>query len=128
MADSIRKKSGASIRPRRIGRLAVFLAILAQLHLFFVLELHHEGAGLFLQTEAAAFADSQPRFSQPKIPEPLCPACQIARQGAVSPAVDVLALSPLFAVISSAPEFVVCPHLVFIVQSSGRDPPASPIA
>jgi len=108
-----------------LRQLMVWAAVLVQVHLFFVVELHHhiladplsgiqgpvrEGAG-----SAKATPDNNP----------LCAACQIARQGSVHPAPQ----NPGILYFSEERSNPSSPALyfssIFQVPPSGRDPTRS---
>src|SRR5579863_343682 len=71
-------------RHRQLPRLLMAVATgVLQLHLFFVIELHHHGAGsLLLQSNDRV----QLGYYPVQDAVPTCPACQMARQGSVYPA------------------------------------------
>lgn len=117
-------KQASVFRGRSAARyLTAWLAVLVQLHIFLVLELHHHVLSqAFLRSTVASGADwGKP--SPARVPSPLCPACQVARQGAVQAGVERLAWLPLGAVALTPPAAVFNILVVFLLQSSGRDPP-----
>jgi hypothetical protein len=110
-------------RDRSIRLLTAWLAVVVQLHIFLVLELHHHVVGVRLLRESARVGASWTRTQQAPAPAPLCPACQVARQGAVQPAVEGLALLPLRPVAAALPARPASIPIIFLLHSSGRDPP-----
>jgi hypothetical protein len=105
--------------------LTASFAVLVQLHIFLVLELHrHVLASSYLRDAAAAGAswtNSRPAPAH----GPVCPACQVARQGSVQPAVQKLALLSLQLVGSALPSRIASTPIIFLLHPSGRDPPVS---
>jgi hypothetical protein len=108
-------------RPLRF--LTAWLAVLVQLHIFLVLELHHHVLGARLLRESARLGASYTRPQPAPVPAPLCPACQVARQGAVQYAVERLALLPLQTVAAALTAHSLTIPSIFLLRSSGRDPP-----
>jgi hypothetical protein len=108
-----------------LRKLMVWSTVLVQVHLFFVGELHrHLGADPLSENQqqtchsvglARATSDTNP----------LCVACQIARQGSVQPAPQSLGILHLFKERSDPSNPAFCFPSVFQVPSSGRDPPRS---
>jgi hypothetical protein len=108
-----------------LRKLMVWATVLVQVHLFFVGELHrHLGADPLSENQqqtchnvglARAASDANP----------LCAACQIARQGSVQPAPQSLGILRLLEQRSNpfTPAFYF--PSIFQVPSSGRDPPRS---
>ena len=73
------------VQNRGLRAAVVLVAILAQLHLFLVVELHHHGNQFSLSGDRAQVSvQLGQRHLSPK-PDPLCGACQVARHGAVRP-------------------------------------------
>ena len=120
---SFRKSS--LFRGRHSARLAIaWIAVLVQLHIFLVLELHHHVLGTgFLRREATTTSASVTRHGTTPASRPVCPACQVARQGAVQPALERLALAPLKAIAAALPTDPSSTPTIFVLNPSGRDPP-----
>ena len=110
-------------RDRSIRLLTAWLAVVVQLHIFLVLELHHHVLGARFLRDAARTSASLTKSQTGPAPAPLCPACQVARQGSVQPAVQRLALLPLLLVWSALPSRTAAPPAVFLLHPSGRSPP-----
>ena len=119
-------RKSSVFRGRRPARLVItWLAVLVQLHIFLVLELHHHVLGPSVLQDVAATSTALTRPQSAPAPAPLCPACQVARQGAVQPAVERLALLPLQAVATALPARPSNIPVIFLLHPSGRDPPLS---
>ena len=103
----------------------VWAAVLVQVHLFFVGELHHHVladplSGMQGQArEGVGSAKVTPDDS------PLCAACQIARQGSVHPAPQSLVVLDLFEERSSPSSPALYFSSIVQIPLSGRDPPLS---
>ena len=110
-------------RDKTVCFLTAWLAVLVQLHIFLVLELHHHVLGARLLRESARVGASWTRPQPAPTPAPLCPACQVVRQGAVQNVVARLALLPLQAVAFALPAHSSTIPSIFLLHSSGRDPP-----
>ena len=82
----------------------------------------HVVASLFPREVAAPRASITPHHPAP-VGRPLCPACQVARQGAVQPAVERLALLPLLVLAATEPANPSSIPTIFLFHPSGRDPP-----
>lgn len=108
-------------RPVRL--LTALLAVLVQLNIFFVLELHHHVLDSRFLRDAATAGVSLTKSQTASAPAPLCPACQVARQGSVQPAVQKLTLLHLLLVGSALPSRSTRLPVLFLLHSSGRDPP-----
>ena len=82
-------KSNHFRRHSRPQLIAVLLAVLAQLHLLFVVEIHHHEPDPNPGTIPGQVSVIQPylQTSQPPLGH-FCAACQVARQGSVRPASD----------------------------------------
>lgn len=119
-------KSSSLFRGRGSKRAFVaWFAVLVQLNIFFVLELHHHVVNQQNLRDPAAVAVSLAR-PHPAVPQqPLCPACRISRSGAVQPAAEGLALLPLQAVASALTPRPSSLLAIFLLHPSGRDPPRS---
>lgn len=101
-----------------------WLAALLQVHLFFILQLHHHRenydafAGADQTSAELRFQTLQPGSN------PICMACQIARQAAVQPA----SAKPVRFGAPERPRFVVAPaldhSLISHISLAGRDPPS----
>jgi predicted alternative tryptophan synthase beta-subunit len=103
----------------------VWAAVLVQVHLFFVGELHrHSVADLLSGIQAQAREGVGSAKATPDN-NPLCAACQIARQGSIHPAPQ----SPGTLYLCEERNNPSSPALyfssVFQVPPSGRDPPRS---
>jgi hypothetical protein len=105
--------------------LTASLAVVVQLHIFLVLELHHHVLASRVLRGAAAQSAALTKSQAPPAPTPLCPACQVARQGSVQPAVQKLALLALQLVGSALPSRIASTPIIFLLHPSGRDPPVS---
>jgi len=108
-----------------LRELMVWAAVLVQVHLFFVGELHrHSVADLVsgIQGQARAGVGSAKATPESK---PLCAACQIARQGSVHPAPQSLGVLHLFKERSNPSSPALYFSSVFQIPPSGRDPPRS---
>lgn len=105
--------------------LVAWFAVVVQLHIFLVLELHHHVLDTQILREPATQTTAWTRSTTAPAPSPLCPACQVARQGAVQPAVEGLALLPLQAVATALPAVPCNIPIIFLLHPSGRDPPLS---
>ena len=117
-------KTSSLFRGRGSKRAMVaWFAVLVQLNIFFVLELHHHVVNPQNLRDPAAVAVSLTR-PYPAVPQqPLCPACRISRSGAVQPAVQGLSFLSLPAIATSVwarPSII---PIFFYFHSSGRDPP-----
>ena len=66
-------------RDKTVCFLTAWLAVLVQLHIFLVLELHHHVLGARLLRESARVGASWTRPQPAPTPAPLCPACQVVR-------------------------------------------------
>lgn len=119
-------KASSLFRGRGSKRaLVAWFAVLVQLNIFFVLELHHHVVNPRNLRYTASVSVSLTR-SHPAVPQqPLCPACRISRAGAVQPAAEGLALLPLQAVASTLPVRPSSVSAIFLFHPSGRDPPRS---
>jgi hypothetical protein len=108
-----------------LRKLMVWATVLVQVHLFFVGELHrHLVADSLSGIQGQAREAVGPAQATPDN-NPLCAACQIARQGSVHPAPQSLGVLHLFEERSdpSTPAFYF--PAVFQIPLSGRDPPRS---
>ena len=106
--------------------LGVWLVVIVQLHLLFVVELHQHRTDLLPDHDSAAVAGSRTHV-QPaqREPAPLCAACQVVRQGSIQ-----LASTGLFvSAIPQARSVVLAPVLDFSYHRplvlAGRAPPIS---
>jgi hypothetical protein len=110
-------------RHRTVHLLTAWFAVLVQLHIFLVLELHHHLLGSRFLRDAATASTSLAKSRSAPAPRPICPACQVARQGSIQPAVEGLAslsLQALWAALPAVPSSI---PIIFLLHSSGRDPP-----
>jgi len=83
---------GLSLHQRKLGALLAGAAIVAQLHLFFVVELHHhEGQLAFPAGQGQAARHLVQYQAAPKC-DVICAACMMCRQGSVRPATSKLPL------------------------------------
>lgn len=108
-------------RPARL--LTAWLAVLVQLHIFLVLELHSHVLSSRILRDTATAGASLTRSQTAPGHRPLCPACQVARQGAVHPAVQKLAMLPLLLVGATLPSRSSRLPVLFLLHPSGRSPP-----
>jgi hypothetical protein len=124
IVDRLFAKKSSAFRGRSAARhLTAWLAVLVQLHIFLVLELHHHVLSPRLLRDAATAGSTWNKSNTLPLTRPLCPACQVARQGAVQPAVERLAWLPLRAVAAAPSNRTLSLTAIFLLQSSGRDPP-----
>ena len=79
-----RKRTNSSVQPLARVLIAVASGVL-QLHLFFVMELHHHES----ESSPLSSPDVQIGFHGTQAPGPPCPACQMARQGSIYPSTFV---------------------------------------
>ena len=108
-----------------LRELMVWAAVLVQVHLFFVGELHrHIVADPLSGIEGRARESIGPAQATPDN-NPLCAACQIARQGSVHPAPQNPGVLHLSEELNnpSSPAFYF--SSIFQVSPSGRGPPRS---
>jgi hypothetical protein len=103
----------------------VWATVLLQIHLFFVAELHRHIVADPLSGIQRQARESIGSGQATPDSNPLCAACQIARQGSVQPAPQSLGVLHLFEERSnpSTPAFYF--PSVSQVPPSGRDPPRS---
>ena len=112
-------------RLKLLRGLMAWAAVVVQVHLFFVVELHRHTVADPLsgiqgqRAEAVGSAQASPDSS------PLCSACQIARQGSVHPAPQSLGLLHLFVQRSNPSTPALYFPSIVQVPLSGRDPPRS---
>jgi len=108
-----------------LRNLTVWAAVLVQIHLFFVGELHrHLAAEPLPGIQGTAYevigqAQAAPENS------PLCAACQISRQGSVQPTPQSLGIQHLFKERSRTTTLAFYFPSTIKVPASGRDPPRS---
>jgi hypothetical protein len=99
-------------------------AILVQLHLFFILQLHGHGSLTLLETYSISRRARHAQVEALEKPEPFCPACQIARHGSVYPAPSAVGPDLL----PFVPGLVLLPAVLPTLNSrlpvGARDPPA----
>jgi hypothetical protein len=117
------RKSSVFRGRHSVRLLTALIAVLVQLHIFLVLELHQHVLGSRFLREVAATSASITGHHPAPAGRPLCPACQVARQGAVQPAVERLALVPLKAIAAALPTSPSFTPTIFFLHPSGRDPP-----
>lgn len=108
---------------RRAWVLAVWLAVLVQLHLFFIAQLHRHTLRVLEQESHLSHKDGRASIAALPISEPLDPACQIARQGSVSPASNIRADIAILLEAAFRLRFTPRAHSALFSLSSGRDPP-----
>jgi hypothetical protein len=100
--------------------------VLLQLNLFFILLLHHnEFSESLLSLCAPAQTAPNLKTETPPRPQHLCPACQIARQGAVFPFAVPSVRPRLARVQRAAPAGALLNPFDAYLRLSGRDPPRS---
>gem|GEM_PF-969191 len=110
-------------RKRCAYSLAVWAAVVVQLHLFFVTQLHHHTLTLLRQEKREAMRQTHADLvSLPDPPQP-CPACQIARQGSVNPTSNIHIAAPVYTEQRLEPTPFSCVFQVALQLHSGRDPP-----
>jgi len=81
---------GLSHHRRKLQAVLAEAALVAQLHLFFVVELHHhEGQLVFPEGQGQATTHLAQYQAAPKS-DAFCAACTMCRQGAVRPATSIL--------------------------------------
>jgi hypothetical protein len=103
----------------------VWAAVLVQVHLFFVGELHHH---ILADPLSGIQGQAREGVGSAKVTpddSPLCAACQIARQGSVHPAPQSLGVLRLSEERSNPSSPALYFSSVFQVPPSGRDPPLS---
>jgi hypothetical protein len=102
-------------------RAGVWIAVLLQMHIFLVLQLHQH------QTALEPLASTQPNSAHaaPSLyaANLLCPACQIARHGIVHPTGDIIRSGRFLETDRVSALFPARPFLVPFLKLSGRDPP-----
>jgi hypothetical protein len=119
-------RNASMFRRRGWARLlTASLAVVVQLHIFLVLELHHHVIGSRFLRDAASPGASLSKSQKAPSRVPACPACQVARQGAVQPGVEMLAFLPLRAIAAVVPASPLNIPVIFLLHPSGRDPPRS---
>jgi hypothetical protein len=117
---------GPRRKHRRLGRphgniwfAGLWMAVLLQVHIFFVLQLHQHRVAL----ESISQSNSAGAIPSLHAIGLLCPACQIARHGIVHPTGETL-LSGRFLETERVPGLSPTrPFLVSFLKLSGRDPP-----
>jgi len=78
------KRRTRSVQNRGLRVVLIGAAIVAQLHLFFVVELHHHGSGeLALSGGQGRVSGRQAQWQACPEPNAICGACRVCRQGAV---------------------------------------------
>jgi len=115
------KRQGSKL----LRKLVVWSTVLVQVHLFFVGELHRHFSIDPLSNNQQQVCKGARLGRAASDANPLCVACQIARQGSVQPAPQSLGILHLFKERSdpSNPAFYF--PSIFHVPFSGRDPPRS---
>jgi hypothetical protein len=112
-------------RLKLLRELMVWAAVLVQVHLFLVGELHrHIGADPLSGIQGQARQSVGPAQATADN-NPLCAACQIARQGSVHPAPQSPSILHLFEERSNPATPALYFPSIFQVPPSGRDPPRS---
>lgn len=118
------RKSAGLRRYRWQGAIAGWAAVLLQLHLFFVVEIHNHKADSICGAMPSQLATIQPQppANSPSVAQ-FCAACQIARQGLVGPPRNTLAALRL-PEFNSRPQHVnLFPFSGFRFRLTGRSPP-----
>jgi hypothetical protein len=82
------------VQNRGLRAAVVLVSILAQLHLLFVVELHHHGDQFSLLGGRAQVSVQLSQWHSSSKPDPICDACQVARQGVVQPSSGTPLLGP----------------------------------
>ena len=103
----------------------VWAAVLVQVHLFFVAELHRHGVADPLSGIQGQVREGVGPAKATPDNNPLCPACQIARQGSVHPAPQSLGVLHFFEERSNPATPALYFPSIFQIPLSGRDPPRS---
>ena len=112
---------------RLYGRLLIWSAVVVQLHLLFVQDLHHHGAEASAadsqQAQVLSVAGGLQIAAARGQPSPLCAACQITRHGSVK--LEPSKLTPFQSVElgAVAPPPALAFHPVPQLTLTGRDPP-----
>jgi hypothetical protein len=113
------------VQNRGLRAAVVLVAILAQLHLFFVVELHHHGDQFSLSGGCAQVSVQLRQWHSSPKPDPICGVCQVARHGVVQP----IGGTPLLAPDDSTRKLELSESLQFAWRSpsrlSSRAPPLS---
>lgn len=113
------------VRNRGLRAAVVLVAILAQLHLLFVVELHHHGDQFSRSGERAQVSVQLRQGHSSSKSDPICDACQVARHGTVQPN----GATPLLAPDESTRKLELSEALQFAWRSpsrlSSRAPPHS---
>jgi len=125
MSSSGFRKSSVFRGRHGVRLLTAWVAVLVQLHIFLVLELHSHVLSFRILRDTAVAGASLTRSQTAPAHRPLCPACQVARQGSVQPAVQKLAMLPLQLVGSTLPSRSSRLLVLFLLHPSGRSPPQS---
>jgi len=103
----------------------VWAAVLVQVHLFFVAELHHH---ILADPLSGMQGQAREGVGSAKVTpddSPFCAACQIARQGSVHPAPQSLGVLRLSEERSNPSSPALYFSSISQVPPSGRDPPRS---
>lgn len=111
-------------RHRRAYALAVWLGVVVQLHLFFIAQLHHHQLRLAEQNSRFSHQGGQTALAPLALPEPLDPACQIARMGSIAP--SSLIRGEVVFLLEQPLRIAPNPHVDSVSSShyAGRGPPA----
>jgi hypothetical protein len=112
---------------RRQHRLHAFtwLALLAQVHLCFVLQLHHHEIDALVSETPRPAGVHQVQVQALPAPAPPCPVCHVARQGSI-PGVSASVIPLLAPTVEAAPT-PIAPHYSLLAANNlaTRDPPRS---
>ena len=111
------------LKPLR--ELLVWAAVLVQVHLFFVVELHRHILADPLSGFQGPVREAVGRAQATPDNNPLCAACQIARQGSVHPAPQSRGALYLSEERNNPSPPALYFSSIFQVPPSGRDPPRS---
>jgi hypothetical protein len=101
----------------------VWVAVILQLHIFFVLQLHHHQGFIDTVSKLPLSATKGPQPPAIQAVNLLCPACQIARHGIVQPAGEAVLAARLLKTERVPDLFAAKHYLVPFLKLSGRDPP-----
>jgi hypothetical protein len=119
--------TGRFRRPRWYGRLIIWVAVVVQLHLLVVQDLHHHGVEVVAtdsRQASASTASGRPLIQVAQSQgSPLCAACQITRNGSVQ--VQPSNLTPFQPIKLGAvtPPAAFAFHPLFQLPLTGRGPP-----
>jgi hypothetical protein len=114
-----------SLRRRYHLHAFTWLALLAQVHLCFVLELHHHEIDALVSGTPRPAGLQGVQMQALPAPTPPCPVCHVARQGSIPGASAIV--TPLLAPAVGAAPTPTTPHYSLLAANNlaTRDPPLS---